>query len=199
MSFLEVMQSRYTTKKFDASKKITPENIEALKEILQLAPSSINSQPWKFTFVSNSEIKAKLADVSWINTPKILNCDTLIVLSRVKSLEAFEARIEKELPQGAVGFYNDFIKKQPEPQIYAWFEKQVYLALGVLLSACADMGIDATPMEGIEPDAYDTILGQKEHATLVAVAIGYRDADDTNQPHIKPKSRTALKNVIEEI
>jgi nitroreductase/dihydropteridine reductase len=24
-------------------------------------------------------------------------------------------------------------------------------SLGVLLSACADMGIDSTPMEGIEP------------------------------------------------
>jgi nitroreductase/dihydropteridine reductase len=27
--------------------------------------------------------------------------------------------------------------------------------LGVLLSACADMGIDSTPMEGIEPEKYD--------------------------------------------
>ena len=199
MSFLEVMQSRYTTKKFDASKKITPENIEALKKILQLAPSSINSQPWKFTFVSNSEIKAKLADVSWINTPKILNCDTLIILSRVKSLEAFEARIEKELPQGAVGFYNDFIKKLPEPQIYAWFEKQVYLALGVLLSACADMGIDATPMEGIEPENYDKILNHTDYTTLVAVCIGHRDPEDSNQPSKNPKSRRALQDVIETI
>ena len=59
------------------------------------------------------------------------------------------------------------------------------------------MGIDATPMEGIEPENYDKILDLKDHAALMAVAIGYRDKDDFNQPSKKSKSRRDLKNVIE--
>ena len=50
------MEQRYTTKKYDVSKKIENQKIEELKEILRLSPSSINSQPWKFTFVSDKEL-----------------------------------------------------------------------------------------------------------------------------------------------
>lgn len=197
MSFIQAMQQRYTTKKYDATMKIEQQKIEELKEILQLSPSSINSQPWKFTFVSDLEVKAKLSKVSWVNTEKVMDCDTVIVFSRVNDLSIFEAQIERELPEGAVNYYKEFIKPMPEAEIKSWFDRQVYLSLGVLLSACAEMGIDATPMEGIEPENYDKILGNKEHATIVAVAIGYRDPEDFNQPSKKPKSRRALNDVVE--
>ena len=44
------------------------------------------------------------------------------------------------------------------------------------------MEIDATPMEGIEPINYDKILNQTDYTLIVAVAIGYRDIEDFNQP-----------------
>ncbi|MEN9487259.1 MAG: hypothetical protein RIR56_947, partial [Bacteroidota bacterium] len=47
MDFLELMQQRYTTKKYNPTEKINSEKIEQLKQILQLSPSSINGQPWK--------------------------------------------------------------------------------------------------------------------------------------------------------
>ena len=61
------------------------------------------------------------------------------------------------------------------------------------------MEIDATPMEGVEPKNYDKILNQTEYTTLMAVAIGYRDKDDFNQPNKKPKSRRDINKVIEAI
>ncbi|MFS4491410.1 nitroreductase family protein [Maribacter sp. 2308TA10-17] len=199
MSFIQAMEQRYTTKKYDATKKIEKNTIEELKRILQLSPSSINSQPWKFTFVSDTNVKEKLSEVSWVNTEKVLDSDTVIVFSRVNDLEVFETQIEKELPKGAVDYYKEFIKPLPEAEIKSWFDRQVYLAVGVLLSACAEMGIDATPMEGIEPENYDRILGNTDYATIVAVAIGYRDPEDFNQPSKKPKSRRALSEVVEMI
>ncbi|GAK95286.1 oxygen-insensitive NAD(P)H nitroreductase [Nonlabens ulvanivorans] len=199
MSFINAMQERYTTKQYDSSKKIDSEKIEQLKEILRLSPSSINSQPWKFTFVSEQDTKEQLSKVSWINTSKVVDCDTLVVFSRIDNLDLFEKQIEAELPKGAVDYYKENVKPQPVEATKAWFDKQVYLALGVFLSACADMGIDATPMEGLEPQNYDKILGQSDYATLVAVAIGYRDQDDFNQPSKNPKTRIALDKVIENV
>ncbi len=199
MSFIETMEQRYTTKKYDASKKIEKNKIEELKRILQLSPSSINSQPWKFTFVSDKDTKQRLSEVSWLNTSKVLDCDTVLVFSRIDNIALFEEQIERELPKGAVDYYKEFIKPWSDEQIKAWFDRQVYLALGVLLSACANMGIDATPMEGIEPANYDKILGQSEYASIVAAAIGYRDEDDFNQPNKKPKSRMSIEKVIETI
>ena len=199
MSFIESMQHRYTTKKYDASKKIDTGKIEKLKEILRLSPSSINSQPWKFTFVSDSDTKEKLSEVSWLNKEKVRESDTVVVFSRVDDTALFEKQIEEELPEGAVNYYKEFIKPLPTEQIKSWFDRQVYLAIGVFLSACAEMKIDATPMEGIEPENYDTILGQKEYASIVAVAIGYRDPEDFNQPSLRPKSRKDSNKVIETI
>ena len=199
MSFIKSIQNRYTTKKYNVSKKIENEKIEELKEILHLSPSSINSQPWKFTLVSNNDTQQKLSEVSWLNTNKILDSDTVVVFSRINNIDLFEKQIEQELPKGAVDYYKEFIKPQTDEQIKAWFDKQVYLALGVFLSACAEMEIDATPMEGVEPENYDKILNQTDYSTLMAVAIGYRDNEDFNQPSKKPKSRKDINNVIETI
>lgn len=193
------MQNRYTTKKYNPTKKIENEKIKALKTILHLSPSSINSQPWKFTFVSDKETKQKLSEVSWLNTNKVLDSDTVVVFSRINDISIFEKQIENELPEGAVNYYKEFIKPQTDEQIKSWFDRQVYLALGVFLSACAEMGIDATPMEGVEPENYDKILNQTDYSTLMAVAIGYRDIEDFNQPSKKPKSRRDINNVIETI
>ncbi|GFO08035.1 sorbitol dehydrogenase [Plakobranchus ocellatus] len=63
-------------------------------------------------------------------------------------------------------------------------------------SACAGMGIDSTPMEGIEPENYDKILGLENYHSMAAVAIGYRHPEDGNQPDKNPKSRRDFNEVI---
>lgn len=194
---LQLMQARYTTKKYDATKKIDASLLEQLQQIVHLTPSSINSQPWKFHFVSNEAVKAQLAEASYFNAEKVLHCDSVVVFSVFEDLDLFEAQIKTHLPEGAVNYYLNFIKPLPVPEIKAWMSKQVYIALGVFLTACAELGIDATPMEGIEPLKYDSILNQNGHTSLVAVAIGYRDEEDTNQPDRKPKSRVGIEQIVE--
>jgi len=193
------MQARYTTKKYDPTKKISPEQIEELKEILRLSPSSVNSQPWKFIFVTDQETRNKLAKVSMHNTAKVENCDTVIVFSRVDNLELFESQLKVSPHPIAFEYYKKLANTQAVEQIKTWLDRQVYLALGILMSACAEMKIDSTPMEGIEPEEYDKILGLEDYKSLVAVAIGYRDEEDKNQLSIKAKSRRTLKEVIKTI
>jgi nitroreductase/dihydropteridine reductase len=199
MSFIKSMQERYTTKKYDQTKKISSEKIEELKEILRLSPSSVNSQPWKFIFVTDQEIRNKLAKVSMHNAAKVENCDTVIVFSRIDNLELFENQLKVSPHPIAFEYYKNLASTQSVEQIKAWLDRQVYLALGVLLSACAEMKIDSTPMEGIEPEEYDKILGLKDYHAIVAVAIGYRDVEDKNQLSVKAKSRRTFEEVIETI
>lgn len=196
MHFLNAMQNRYTTKQYDANKQLTSDKVEALKEILRLSPSSINSQPWQFTFVSDPAVKNKLSEASFHNKEKVQACDTVVVFKRINNVEQFEKELLAKLPEGAQGYYQQHLKPLDEKQIKAWFERQVYLSLGVFLSACANMEIDATPMEGIAPTDYDTILGQTDYTTVVAVAIGCRDQNDFNQPSKNPKTRRDLQQVI---
>jgi nitroreductase / dihydropteridine reductase len=199
MEFIEIARNRYTTKKYDASKKITKEQIQQLKEIIRLSPSSINSQPWKVHFVSEEKTKLALAKASLFNEQKVIDASHLVVFSTFTDISLFEEQIRKNLPPGSVSYYEKFLQNLPAAELKAWFKHQVYLSLGFFLGACAQMGIDSTPMEGIVPAEYDSILQQQGHTALFAVAIGYRDETDANQPALKAKLRLPLETVVETI
>ncbi|CEN34359.1 NAD(P)H-dependent oxidoreductase [Capnocytophaga cynodegmi] len=198
MNFLDLAKNRYTTKIYQ-NKKISEEKINDLKEILRLAPSSINSQPWRFIFVSDENKKQELAKVSFFNESKINNASHLVVFLGFDDLEKFESQIRKCLPEGQINYYLQNVKPKGEEVTKKWLHRQVYISLGYFLSACASMGIDSTPMEGIQMEKYDEILQQDGYKTLFAVAIGYRDSNDSNQPDKNPKSRLPLEEVIFEL
>lgn len=196
MDFLNLAKSRYTTKSYDPTQKIAKNKIEQLKQIIRLSPSSINSQPWTFTFVEDEAVKKELAAVSYWNEEKINKASELVIFSAIDDIEAFESQIQERLLEGQIAFYNDFVKPKGEAAIKSWLQHQVYLSLGFFLSACASLGIDSTPMEGIQNEAYDNILKIDGYKSLFAVAIGYRDPADFNQPSLNPKSRFDSSDVI---
>lgn len=198
MTFLEQMKKRYTTKKYDANAKLTNEQVSELEEILHLSPSSLNTQPWKFTIISNQKIKETLAPFSYHNKEKVEDCSHLIVFNIFENLDLFEEQITNNLPEYALTYYKERIKPLGESHIKNWMSEQVHIALGVLLSACATMDIDATPMGGIEPEKYDEVLNSAlNYKTVVAVALGKRSIEDKNQPSITPKRRLPIEIVIE--
>ncbi|MGF7231229.1 nitroreductase family protein [Arachidicoccus sp.] len=199
MSFLDLAKSRYTTKRYNANEKIADEKIEQLKEILRLSPSSINSQSWKFIFVSDENVKRELANVSYFNEQRINEASHLIVFSAIDNIALFEQQIQENLPEGSINYYHQFLKPKSETEIKSWLQHQVYLSLGFFLSACASLEIDSTPMEGIKGEQYDKILQLDDYKTLFVVAIGYRNTEDANQPSTNPKSRLPLEQIIKSI
>jgi nitroreductase/dihydropteridine reductase len=192
-NILENLNWRYATKKFDLTKKINPEDLETLKEALRLTPSSYGLQPWKFLIIENQELRSKLREYSW-GQAQVTDASHLFVLcTHTDITEDFidqhistTAAIRNIDPANLQG-YGNFVKAQmkaltPE-QKKTWNSKQAYIALGQLMAVCAELRIDATPMEGFEPENYNKILGLNErglHATLVC-PVGYRSEDDTAQ------------------
>jgi len=67
-----------------------------------------------------------------------------------------------------------------EEQKINWATKQTYIALGVLLTAAAEMDIDACPMEGFDAGKFDEILGLKALglSAVVIAPVGYRSDED---------------------
>ncbi|MBD5782592.1 NAD(P)H-dependent oxidoreductase [Pelagicoccus sp. NFK12] len=188
---LEQLNWRYATKEFDASRKIPAETIEALEEALVLTPSSFGLQPWKFFVVETQSVKDQFPAVSW-NQQQPKDCSHLVVLaSRVgyerDDVGAFISRmaevrkVSEESLSGYESFAGGFVDQANEQGwIDVWAQKQVYIALGQLMFAAAALGIDACPMEGIDPKAYDKILGIEGsgYSTVVACPLGYRSAQD---------------------
>lgn len=199
MSFLDLANSRYTTKEYNPDLKLTEDKIQQLKEILRMAPSSINSQPWKFIFISDNDIKTKLAEASFFNQQRVQKASHLVVFNVLDNIEKFENQIHQYLPARAIDFYNQTMKSKSDDAVKAWLAHQAYIALGFFLSACADMGIDSTTMEGIDTEEYAKILQPGDYKPLFAVSIGYRDSQDANQPSITPKFRLNLNDVVQSI
>lgn len=199
MNFLELSNSRYTTKKYNPELKVSDDKIQQLEEILRMSPSSINSQPWKFVFVANRGLKAKLAEASYFNEHKVKDASHLVVFYVIDDIRRFEEQINENLPEGSIAYYNKNLKTQSEAAVKSWLAHQVYLSLGFFLSACAATGIDSTPMEGINLEEYTRILPLEGYRPLFAVAIGYRDSEDSNQPSVSPKSRLNIADVIQTI
>lgn len=198
MNFLDLARNRYTTKKYNSSKRVSASDVETLKEVMRLCPSSINSQPWRFVFVSDKSLKEKLAEVSRHNIDKIKAASHLVVFLAKDDVKKFEQEIPEYLPAGAINYYNDNVRTKGEEGVRAWMRNQVYLSLGFFLSACAAMKIDSTPMEGIQTEEYDKILCVDGYKTVFAAAIGYRSADDPNRPEVHQKERKSLEAVVEE-
>jgi nitroreductase len=80
-----------------------------------------------------------------------------------------------------------------------WAARQVYIALGNFMTSAAMLGIDTCPMEGIQPEKYDEVLGLEKLglATAVACPAGYRLA--TDKYAALPKVRFRNEDVITRI
>ncbi|MNY16548.1 Oxygen-insensitive NAD(P)H nitroreductase [compost metagenome] len=200
MSFLDLAKRRYATKMYDPAKKVSADQIEELKEIIRLSPSSINSQPWRFAFVTNEVVKKELASKSYMNENSINDVGLLVVFSVMDDIEHFEQRNISILPElWRTAFYEPIVKSNGDIATKSWMENQVYLSLGYFLSACISMGLDATPMEGIDRSAYKGILAQDGFSPLFAVTVGYADKTDWAHPTVLPKSRFELEEVVQSI
>jgi nitroreductase len=92
--------------------------------------------------------------------------------------EVQETPIEKLV--GYAGMISSFTSNMSAIEKQRWNTRQVYIALGQLMTAAAIIGVDTCPLEGISPNDYDEILGLKGsgYATAVACALGYRSMDD---------------------
>ena len=56
-------------------------------------------------------------------------------------------------------------------------EKQTYMALGMTMMAAAELGVDATPLEGFDRATVDEAFNLREtgYTTTVLLALGYPD------------------------
>ncbi|WP_046745539.1 oxygen-insensitive NAD(P)H-dependent nitroreductase NfsB [Kordia zhangzhouensis] len=217
MNIQEILNWRYTTKEFDSSKKIAPEKEAAIKALLRMSPSSINSQPWHFIIANTEEGKKRLAKGTEgffsFNEAKVLKASHVVLfcakteisddfLEHVTNIEDKDGRFAKEeFKQQNLGAKKIFtnIHRYDLKDTKHWLEKQVYLNIGNFLLGVATLGIDAVPMEGIDMKALDEEFGLREkgYTAVVMVGLGYRSESDFNAN--LPKSRLPKEEIFTEI
>lgn len=200
---LTALQWRYATKQFDPARKIPIDVWAVLEQALILTPSSFGLQPWKFLIVENPAVRKQLLSVSWGQT-QVTEASHFVVFTVRENLQeqdvtAWVARMSEvqgtpvedlaPLKKIILGF----VSPQTPEGLRSWNTRQSYIALGQLMTAAALLGVDTCPMEGLEPTAYDEILGLRGsgYVTAVACALGYRSATDKYAALLKVRYDTA--------
>ena len=188
---VSTLQWRYATKSFDAQKKISKEDWNALEQSLVLSPSSYGLQPWKFLVIEIPELRQKLKPHSW-NQTQVTDASHLVVIAFKEKIN--EADIEKFIQSTADArgmqldalkayqgmMTGDLVKGPRASVIDVWAQRQSYIALGFVMLAAAALKIDTCALEGFDPSAYDELLNLKGtgYKSVVAVALGYRSESD---------------------
>ncbi|MGB1218114.1 MAG: NAD(P)H-dependent oxidoreductase, partial [Saprospiraceae bacterium] len=193
----------------DATKKVSEENIELMKEAIRLSASSYGFQAYKVLVVTNDEVRKQLLPNSW-GQSQIVDASHLFIFCAKRNFTEDDVdgyiKLKSEtqnIPLEALGAYADFmkgsLKGKSQEEISGWNARQTYIALGNLLAAAAELGVDSCPMEGFDPVKYDEILGleSKGLTSTVLVPVGYRSAEDNNQN--MTKVRKSKEDLFEHI
>ena len=205
---LSRLRWRYATKKFDATRKIPADLWQTLEEALVLAPSSYGLQLYKFFVVTDPKVRAALEPHAF-GQAQIQSASHLVVLAgrtdfTAADVEALLARIVevRGVPADSLADYKGMMMgsvANPSMPAAEYISRQVYIALGQLLTSATVLGIDTCPMEGFLPPKFDEVLGLNgtNFTTKVLCAAGYRAADDPYQH--APKVRFPKEHLIQHI
>ncbi|MDM5190400.1 NAD(P)H-dependent oxidoreductase [Bacillus sp. DX4.1] len=212
---LKAYHFRHACKEFDVNKKISDENFHFILETGRLSPSSFGFEPWKFVVIQNQELREKLLPVSWGAQKQLPTASHFVVILARKQEEmrynsSYISNFMKHvqhLPEEVItmksGVYktfqeSDFHLLESDRAMFDWASKQTYIALGNMMTAAAQIGIDSCPIEGFNKEKVATVLKEEgiisedTFGVSCLVAFGYR----TEEPQ-REKTRQTMDQVVE--
>ncbi|NND63665.1 MAG: NAD(P)H-dependent oxidoreductase [Flavobacteriaceae bacterium] len=207
-NIIEKLNWRYATKKFDATRQLSEEKVQILKDAFNLTATSYGLQPLKMVVIQNKELQRRLVAAS-MDQEQVYQASHVLVLcielelpsqyikqhfNRVEDLRNTPREILDPFEDSLI----DSFSAKKEEDVSLWMAKQAYIALGNLMTVCALEEIDSCPMEGFVPDQYDDILGLTEKGlrSVLVLPVGYR-ADDDFFSELKKVRRGTSEVIIE--
>ncbi|REG86206.1 nitroreductase family protein [Winogradskyella sediminis] len=189
MELLDKLNWRYAAKAMNGE-KVAEDKIERILEAARLAPTSSGLQPFEIMVITNQEVKEKIRPVAW-NQSVITDCSHLLVFAAWDTYTEDRINYMFDLTNTIRGFKNEGWENYRQMLLSAYPQKdaeenfnhaarQAYIAFSQAIAAAAFEGVDATPIEGFEPDAVDEILGLRAKGlrSAVLLPIGYRKEDE---------------------
>jgi Nitroreductase len=213
-NIIRAFQFRHACKQFDPDKKISNDDFNFILETAHLSPSSFGLEPWKFVVVQNRELRKKLEGPAWGAVDKLKTASHFVlVLSRkansldatsdhvqhmLKDIQKMPADVQKMMTNTIGNFEkNDFDLSDNNRVFFEWGCRQDYIAVGNMMTAAAEIGIDSCPMEGFDKEKVEQVLKDEDiikdndYGIACMVAFGYR----AREP--RAKTRQPLNDVVE--
>lgn len=201
MNLIKNLQWRYAVKKY-SDELVSEDKIDQIIEAINLTASSCGIQPYRLFVITNAEIRQKLGEGSF--NSQIYASSHLLVFAGFNTItnDYISTYVEmterqRNLEVGALDILKNtlisYFSTQTPEQNAIWSSKQAYIGLGTALIAAAELKVDATPMEGFNPELFDDVLGLSEkglHASVI-MSLGYRDEENDYLASV-PKARLPI-------
>lgn len=208
---LEAYLWRHACKEFDSSKKISQEDFDFLLKVMSLSPSSFGLQPYEIFILQNQNLINELHPHMWGGKKQLPSASHIIMFATKKDITVHDSYIEdmitkvQQSPSDILELKRKIIHDhqtneigmQDKRNLIDWGSKQVYIALGNLMSAAAEIGIDSCAIEGFTRKDINPILVKYQVIDLdkyevsVFCSLGYRLAEP-----LRPKLRKDINQLV---
>jgi len=185
------LENRRAVPSFDSSVTISAEEIRTLVDRANLAPSSMNLQPWKIVVAHSAEAKETLKAVSF-NQAKISEASAVVIVcGDLQHFRQVEKVTAEAIAQGvsteerrartismALGAY----ESNPAKQRDEVFRGCSLWSMAFMLAA-TEAGWETAPMGGFEPEKVAEAFGLPESVLpMMLIAIGKRHPEVALHP-----------------
>jgi nitroreductase / dihydropteridine reductase len=189
---IDKLNWRYATKKFDPTKSVSQDKVDAIVEAARLAPTSSGLQPFEVLVVTNKDIKAKMLAIA-SGQAQVVDASHVLVFAawdnytadRINSIFDYVIA-ERGLDGERLANWNAYRQRLLSGYVprdaqtnFEHAARQAYIGFGFSLAEAAVLGVDSTPMEGFDANALDELLGlsAKGLRSVTILPLGYREAD----------------------
>lgn len=202
MSVKDAIAARHSVRAF-AKKPLTESEITELLEAARNAPSSLNSQPWRFKVVTDA------ADLAWFGTSEATRKQGWMADAPAILVCCVDIAHYVKDSQAAAFFYrdNDLIQGEPMDGIDAYVAREAAAAEQAKFGACAmnaaiaesflmlratEMGLGTCWVGMFDEANIKARFGLPEGCRIVNImAVGWPD-----EPQVYPRKRKTMEEIV---
>ena len=182
LSAPEAIAKRRAIRKFDPNRPLADELLKQILGLASLAPSSFNTQPFRFLVVRSQKNRDRLRSCAY-GQPKVGEAPVVIVVlgyhnphkTNMPAIIDQSVRIgamTKEIGAGILGRTSASLERVLNRD--EWATRSTMPAAATLMIAAESLGVSSAPMEGFEPEKIRQEFGVPEdHAICALIALGF--------------------------
>lgn len=182
LSVKDAIETRHSIRNF-AKEPIPKEDLEEIFELVRLAPSAWNLQPWRFHVITDDSLKEKLQDAAYGQKQVTSAPAVIVVISDMEDVltnlpKVVHPGLSPERQEEEVANLSSFFGGMGVEERGQWGLTQTNIALGFLLLAVEGMGYASVPMLGFDQEKVKSILDLPNHVKFAAMLpIGSPDQE----------------------